>query len=106
LLVWIATISCSCLQGSICEHHVEFVIAVDEDGFHWGLAPRDLSAAIHLSFARLAHLGKAPLEQIQLSLGHASVVTTELYLGIKQNLHDAPWDRLGLAPAFDRSNDA
>jgi site-specific recombinase XerC len=51
------------------------------------------------SFAKLAHLGKAPLEQIQLSLGHASVVTTELYLGVKQNLHDAPCDRLGLVPA-------
>jgi site-specific recombinase XerD len=36
------------------------------------------------------------LEQIQLSLGHASVVTTEIYLGVKQNLHDAPCDHLGL----------
>jgi site-specific recombinase XerC len=50
------------------------------------------------SFARLAHTGQAPLEQIQLSLGHASVVTTELYLGVKQNLHDAPCDRLGITP--------
>jgi integrase len=51
----------------------------------------------------LAHTGKAPLEQIQLSLGHASVVTTEIYLGVKQNLYDAPCDRLGITPA---SNDA
>jgi site-specific recombinase XerD len=50
------------------------------------------------SFARLAHLGHAPLEQIQLSLGHASVGTTEIYLGVKQNLHDAPCDHLGLKP--------
>ena len=28
-------------------------------------------------FAKLAHKGKAALEQIQLSLGHASVQTTE-----------------------------
>ena len=53
------------------------------------------------SYARLAHIGQAPLEQIQLSLGHASVVTTEIYLGVKQNLHDAPCDRLGLMPALD-----
>jgi len=48
------------------------------------------------TFAKLAHLGHAPLEQIQLSLGHASVVTTEIYLGVKQDLNDAPCDRLGL----------
>ena len=39
-------------------------------------SPHDLRR----SFAKLAHLGQAPLEQIQLSLGHASVVTTEIYL--------------------------
>jgi hypothetical protein len=40
--------------------------------------------------------GYAALEQIQLSLGHSSVVTTELYLGLKQDLRDAPCDHLGL----------
>ena len=59
------------------------------------VGPHDLRR----SFARFAHIGLAPLEQIQLSLGHASVVTTEIYLGVKQNLHDAPCDRLGLMPA-------
>ena len=48
------------------------------------------------TFAKLAHLGHAPLEQIQLSLGHASIVATEIYLGTKQNLDDAPCDHLGL----------
>jgi site-specific recombinase XerD len=55
-----------------------------------GISPHDLRR----SFAHLAHAGDAPLEQIQLSLGHASVMTTELYLGVKQNLRDAPCDRL------------
>ncbi len=58
------------------------------------IGPHDLRR----SFARLAHLGQSPLEQIQFSLGHASVITTELYLGVKQNLTDAPCDRLGLKP--------
>jgi hypothetical protein len=34
--------------------------------------------------------------RIQLSLGHASIVTTERYLGVRQDLHDAPCDRLGI----------
>jgi hypothetical protein len=36
--------------------------------------------------------------------GHASVVTTELYLGVKQNLHDAACDRLGIIPISDESD--
>jgi site-specific recombinase XerD len=56
------------------------------------LAPHDLRR----TFAKLAHKGLARLEQIQLSLGHASLQTTESYLGIEQDLTDAPGDRLGL----------
>lgn len=55
------------------------------------------------TFAKLAHLGQAPLEQIQLSLGHASAVTTEIYLGVRQDLRDAPCDRLGLNLLESRS---
>jgi integrase len=36
------------------------------------------------------------LEQIQLLWGHASVQTTERYLGTKQDLANAPNDGLGL----------
>ncbi|MEP6540222.1 MAG: tyrosine-type recombinase/integrase [Bryobacteraceae bacterium] len=56
------------------------------------IAPHDLRR----TFAKLAHKGHAPLEQIQLSLGHASIQTTERYLGVEQNLTDAPCDYLGL----------
>src|SRR6266478_6649374 len=48
------------------------------------------------TFAKLAHKGGAALEQIQLSLGHASIQTTERYLGVEQDLTDAPCDHLGL----------
>jgi len=48
------------------------------------------------TFAKLAHKGKAPVEQIQLSLGHSSLQTTETYLGVQQDLHSAPCDALGL----------
>jgi site-specific recombinase XerD len=56
------------------------------------IAPHDLRR----TFAKLAHRGHAALEQIRLSLGHASIQTTERYLGIRQDLTDAPCDRLGL----------
>lgn len=56
------------------------------------VAPHDLRR----TFAKLAHKGKAPLEQIQLSLGHASITTTERYLGVRQDFTDAPCDRLGI----------
>ena len=56
------------------------------------VTPHDLRR----TFAKLAHQGRAPLEQIQISLGHASIQTTERYLDLKQNLHDAPCDRLGI----------
>ena len=56
------------------------------------LAPHDLRR----TFAKLAHRGGSGLEQIQLSLGHGSIQTTERYLGVDQDLTDAPCDRLGL----------
>ena len=56
------------------------------------LAPHDLRH----KFAKLAHTGHSALEQIQLSLGHASIQTTERYLGVAQNLTNAPCDYLGL----------
>lgn len=49
------------------------------------------------TFAKLAHKGGSGLEQIQLSLGHASLKTTERYLGVEQSLTDAPCDHLGLS---------
>jgi site-specific recombinase XerD len=65
------------------------------------IGPHDLRR----TFAKLAYMGKSPLEQIQFSLGHASVVTTEVYLGAKQDLQDAPCDHLGLE-AFGTAIDA
>lgn len=48
------------------------------------------------TFAKLAHKGGSPIDQIQLSLGHTSIQTTERYLGVDQDLTTAPCDVLGL----------
>src|SRR6266853_184963 len=56
------------------------------------LAPPDLRRTC----ARLCHLAGGELEQIQFLLGHASVETTERYLGCKQRLSHAVNDNLGL----------
>ncbi len=60
--------------------------------FEEGIAAHDLRR----TFAKLARQGGSPIDQIQLTLGHASVATTERYLGTDQNITDAPADRLGL----------
>jgi site-specific recombinase XerD len=56
------------------------------------LAPHD----VRRTFAKLAHKGKVPIEQIQLALGHESIQTTERYLGVQQDLLNAPGDYLGI----------
>lgn len=56
------------------------------------IAPHDLRR----TFAKLSYKGGAKLDQIQLSLEHESIQTTEKYLGVEQDLHDAPCDHLGL----------
>jgi integrase len=62
-----------------------------------GIAPHDLRRTC----AKLCRAEGGELEQIQLLLGHASVQTTERYLGTKQNLVHAPNDAIKLRIATD-----
>ena len=55
------------------------------------LAPHDLRRTC----AKLCHVNGGEIEQIQFLLGHASVLTTERYLGCKQNLEEPVNDRFG-----------
>jgi integrase len=57
-----------------------------------GLAPHDLRRTC----AKLCRAAGGELEQIQMLLGHASVQTTEKYLGTRQNLARAPNDAIEL----------
>lgn len=49
------------------------------------------------TFAKLCRDASAPLEQIQLLLGHASIQTTERYLGSRLSIQDAANDALKLS---------
>jgi len=60
-----------------------------------GIAPHDLRRTC----AKLCRAAGGELEQIQLLLGHASVQTTERYLGTKQDLVHAPNDAIRLRVA-------
>lgn len=66
---------------------------------HYGAAigrPELAAHDLRRTYAKLAHKGGAGVDQIQLSLGHLSMKTTERYLGVEQSLTDAPGDKLGL----------
>ena len=57
-----------------------------------GIAAHDLRR----THAKLAYQGGAALDQIQLTLGHASIATTERYLGVELDLHNSPSDHIKL----------
>jgi site-specific recombinase XerD len=61
-----------------------------------GIAPHDLRRTC----AKLCRAAGGELEQIQLLLGHASVQTTERYLGTRQDLAHAPNDAIRLKLAL------
>jgi integrase len=66
--------------------------------------PRLACHDLRRSFAQLARRGGAPIEQIAKSLGHSSIVTTQIYLGTETDFRNAPADALGLEVACDNEN--
>jgi site-specific recombinase XerD len=76
----------------ISENVVWYVVRNCARGMEFDhLAPHDLRRTC----AKLCHVNGGELEQIQFLLGHASVLTTERYLGCKQNLEEPVNDRFG-----------
>ncbi len=78
--------------------------AISEVGISWvvkeyGKAldmPQLAAHDLRRTFAKLSSKGGADLEQLRLSLGHASLITTQQYLGSALDLDNAPSDKLGL----------
>lgn len=56
-------------------------------------APHDLRR----TYAKISHKRGAKIEQVQLTLGHASIRTTQDYLGLELDMENAPSDYLGLS---------
>jgi integrase len=63
------------------------------------IAPHDLRR----TFAKLTYAASAPVEQIQFTLGHTSITTTERYLGLSQDLRHAPGDLIRISTSGRRS---
>ncbi len=80
-------------DGQMTVHAIWFI--VQEYAPVEGLAPHDLRR----TFAKLADKAGAPLAQIQRTLGHASIQTTEQYIGHQLDLQTAPSDLIKLDQA-------
>jgi integrase len=66
------------------------------------IAPHDARR----TFAKLCRAAGGQLEQIQLLLGHASVQTTERYLGTKQDLVHPPNEGINLTLALKQATNS
>ena len=71
---------------------VQNIVKEYADYLGYSLSAHDLRR----TFAQLARKANAPIDQIQLTLGHASVQTTERSLGTKQDLTSAPCDLINI----------
>jgi site-specific recombinase XerD len=80
-------------QKTITAQTVRDVVAMHAKASNLRAAAHDLRR----TYAHLAYEGGAKLKQIQISLGHASIRTTEIYLGVDQSLVDAPCDYINFA---------
>ena len=80
-------------QKEVTDQTIRDVVAMHAKTSCLPVAAHDLRR----TYAHLAYEGGAKLKQIQISLGHASIRTTEIYLGVDQSLVDAPCDYINFA---------
>jgi integrase len=77
---------------SLSEPAIWKLVAKYGDQIGVTIAPHDMRRTC----AKLSRKAGGELEQIQLLLGHASIQTTERYLGTRQDLENAPNDLIKL----------
>ena len=76
--------------GGITPQAVWYIVEEHAHAAHLVIAPHDLRR----SYAKLARKNGAAIEQIQITLGHASLATTQRYLGTDLDLENAPSDAI------------
>jgi len=76
----------------ICGESVRDVVKMYARQCGFGISPHDLRR----TYAKLAHKNGAKIDQIQLNLGHHSLATTQVYLGIELDLKNGPGDFLDI----------
>jgi len=85
-------------EGTLAQVGVWWLVKAYAEGIGIkNLAPHDLRRTC----AKLCRKSGGDLEQIQMLLGHASIQTTEKYLGMQQNLVEAVNDKLGIVDTED-----
>ena len=77
---------------NICSETVRDVVKLYARQCGFDISPHDLRR----TYAKLALKNGAKIEQIQLSLGHQSLATTQVYLGIDLDLENGPGDFLDI----------
>jgi hypothetical protein len=87
-------------RGLVCRRFrkggwLVYEVRPDELGRGRGMSADAIADGLS-TYAHQLGWGLAPLEQIQLALGHESIHATQRYLGSELDLADAACDRLGI----------
>lgn len=91
--LWRRVLGRTVMEESIGPDHVHCIVGKSAKRLViQRLSPHDLRR----SFAQQARRGKADLEQISTTLGHANLVTTQRYLGISLDLENPACDAIRL----------
>jgi site-specific recombinase XerD len=80
------------IRNNISGKTVHDVVKVHSHQCGFDISPHDLRR----TYAKLALKNGANIEQIQLSLGHKSLATTQIYLGTELDLENGPGDFLDI----------
>lgn len=80
------------VNGALSANAIWEIVSRRAEGRGLKVAPHDLRR----TFAKLSRKGGAKIEQIQMALGHASIQTTERYLGTALDLGEAACDKMGI----------
>ena len=83
------------LRDRLSSESIKDIVNKYTDICGFDFAPHDLCR----TYAKLSYKNGARLDQIQINLGHASLTTTQRYLGNELDLADSPGDYINISIA-------